>query len=333
MSEHVQINAIIPRIRYVANGTTSCFEFPFVIFQAEDLQVYINNELQPSSKYNVSGINETNGGAVNFITPPTKDSTITLMRNLTIKRTTDFQEGGYLRADILNDELDYQTACMQQITDNLNRSLVLPPYASDIDVNFQLPSPQSGKSLVWSKDGKKLENSNVEINILEETLKNYARTASDCVDQCTKLSENTAENSSVATQKASEAMEAATTAVNATVNKANTTMNNLSTTGKEQVVNLIMPSNQYVDLSMPTNATATSYTAPANGYFVIAMSAANRDYSLFFLNKSASSIGSSAIGVGGELYAFCPAKKGDNCQCYRNGTLKHCRFIYAQGEI
>ena len=110
-------------------------------------------------------------------------------------------------------------------------------------------------------------------------------------------------------------------------------MDNLSATGKEKIANLAMPSNQYVDLTTPADGSRSSYTAPATGYFVIAMTTATRDYSLYFFNTSSSHIGSSAVGVGGELYAFCPAKKGDICQCYRNGTLKHCRFIYAQGEI
>ena len=60
---------------------------------------------------------------------------------------------------------------------NLNRSMVLPPYAADTDVNLTLPTPSSGKAIVWNSEGTNLENSTVAINVLESTLKGYKESA------------------------------------------------------------------------------------------------------------------------------------------------------------
>ena len=127
---HIKLHGVKPRIQYVANGTLTTYEFPFVIFTNTDIQVYLNDILQMPETYTVSGIKDTNGGIVTFATPPTNGTIITITRDLSIERTTDFQDGGTLRADTLNDEFDYQTAYLQQVADSINRSMILPPYAT-----------------------------------------------------------------------------------------------------------------------------------------------------------------------------------------------------------
>ena len=83
---------------------------------------------------------------------------------MVIERTSDFQAGGAIRAEEMNYELDYRTACEQQLADDLSRSITLPPYVQDDGIDFSMPLPEAGKAIVWSADGKSLENSVVEIN-------------------------------------------------------------------------------------------------------------------------------------------------------------------------
>ncbi len=182
MTDHIKIMGGAPRIRYVADGTNKTFQFPFAIFNDENIAVYINDVLQTSRVYSVSISEQSTGGSVTFQSAPPTQSIITLTRNLSIERTTDFQEGHLLRAKALNDELDYQTACMQQLADNLNRSMVLPPYAIGNDVNLTLPLPNAGKAIVWNADGTNLENSTVDVNALESTIRSYKDTAQNAAD-------------------------------------------------------------------------------------------------------------------------------------------------------
>lgn len=165
MTEDIKINAISSRIRYIGDGITNTFSYLFPIFENKDMNVYIDDVLQ-SSGYTISGAGNSNGGEVKFNTAPTKGQTITLLRNLEIKRTSDFQESGAFRAKAINHELDYQIACLQQLSEQLNRTITFPPY-SQVQKSISLPVPQAGKALIWNDTESGLCNSTESINILE----------------------------------------------------------------------------------------------------------------------------------------------------------------------
>lgn len=239
---HIKLHGVKPRIQYVADGTLTTYEFPFVIFTNTDIQVYLNDILQTPETYTVSGVKNTNGGSITFIAPPPNGTIITITRDLSIERTTDFQEGGILRADTLNDEFDYQTACLQQVADSINRSMVLPPYATDTNVDLTLPTPSAGKAIVWNSDGTNLENSVVEVNALESTLRTYKESAESSATIATEKAtlasdkaDTATEQAQVATEKATLATQKATETANALSAKANTDMNNLTTAGKNNI--------------------------------------------------------------------------------------------------
>ncbi len=243
---HIKLHGVKPRIQYISDGTLTTYEFPFVIFSDADVQVYLNDTLQETGTYTVSGVRNTKGGCVVFITPPAQNTVITIMRNLTIERTTDFQEGGTLRSNILNDEFDYQTACLQQIADNLNRSMVLPPYATDTDVNLTLPTPSAGKAIVWNKDGTNLENSTVKVNELENTLKQYKEIAQTASSEAISAAQTAVQKADIATQKAEEA-------VSTVDNKVNIDFSNVTQENAHKLVgNRIWISGEY-DLSHTAN--------------------------------------------------------------------------------
>ena len=216
MTTHIKIQGVTPRIQYTADGVLTSYSFPFAIFHSGDINVYLNNTLQQSSAYQVTFTPSTAGGTITFYTAPANGVQITIVRNLSIERTSDFQEGGTLRANTLNDELDYQIACQQQIADTLNRSLVLPPYSADTGVDLTLPSPSAGKAIVWNSNGTKLENSTVAVNALESTLNTYktaaqnsATTAASKAYTATSQAQTATAQADIATTKAAEATAAA----------------------------------------------------------------------------------------------------------------------------
>ena len=318
---HIKLHGVKPRIQYVADGTLTTYEFPFVIFTNADIQVYLNDILQTPETYTVSGVKNTNGGSITFMTPPTNGTIITITRDLSIERTTDFQEGGALRADTLNDEFDYQTACLQQVADSINRSMVLPPYATDTNVDLTLPTPSAGKAIVWNSDGTNLENSTVEVNALESTLKGYKESAESAASTAT-------EKATIATDKAAEAVSTVST-------KANKDMDNLSTTGKKAVAHLPMPSSSYLDLTL--GSAGSTYFAPANGWYVIRKAASAAGQYWYFANESAGNLCYSITTHNNDqtVEAFIPAKSGDIIRANYNlgGSTTFFRFVYAEGEV
>ena len=338
MSNHIKIQGTSPRIQYVADGELNAYEFPFVIFNPSDINVYFNDKVQDSDTYTVAISKNTEGGEVSFETAPASGTIITIVRNLAIKRTSTFQEGGALRAKVLNNEFDYQMACQQQIADSLNRSMVLPPYAVDTDVDLTLPTPSAGKAIVWNKDGTNLENSAVKINELESTLKGYKESAESSATIATEKASIASDKADIATQKADIATEKATEAISTLASKANKDMDNLSTSGKAAIFTSIMPSNNYVDLTLPSAATDTYYTAPADGYFSLRIRTLTSCSSIVLNHSNGMRAVCFAPSHDLPCGAIMPVKKGDSVECYildysSNTTNNHFRFYYAGGAV
>ncbi len=153
MADHIQIGDITPRKRYVADGVQTLFTYPFPIFKAVDLEVYLDGALQETG-YEVSGAGHDLGGEVTFGTAPTMGVAVTLRRRLTIARQSDFQESGAFRARVINDELDFLTAALQQVADDTRRALQLSP--TDPDAVLTLPdrAARGGTFLAFDAEGK-----------------------------------------------------------------------------------------------------------------------------------------------------------------------------------
>jgi hypothetical protein len=126
MDQHITIGDIAPRVQYAADGIQASFPFGFPIFTEADLEVRLDNLMQRSG-YTVIGAGLSGGGSVQFAVPPPLGAMVTLRRHLAIARTTDFHESGILRARVLNDELDYQVAALQEMSETLGGTLHLDP--------------------------------------------------------------------------------------------------------------------------------------------------------------------------------------------------------------
>ena len=303
MSENIEIKAIIPRIRYIANGVNTEFEFTFPIFKSSNMKVYIGDTLQTEG-YSVNIYEDNAGGKVVFSTAPANNSIITLMRNLSIERTTDFQEGSALRANVLNQEFDYQLACIQEVADNINRTMVMPPYAVDTDVNFTLPPPAAGKAIVWASDGKNLENSTIAVNELESTLRGYKEVAE--------------EKASIATSKADIATEQATLAITTVSSKLKTDGSNADngifenildkaqSTSKQTIVGWGMP-----DLDTGVSVSASGFTSTKKQWLCILTGASNNQYFNIRVNNILISTIYSSSNTSNNTSSWYPLDVGD----------------------
>jgi len=153
---HIKINPVIPKVQYTGNGSTTIFPYEFAIFDESEMIVYFGDEVQETG-YTVSGAGQTAGGSVTFDTAPAEGVIVTLMRNITIERVTDFQEGGTFRPKNINDELDRITAVEQQLEEGLQRALKVHPTSPIADLTLSEPVPK--RALKWNEDGTGIESS------------------------------------------------------------------------------------------------------------------------------------------------------------------------------
>lgn len=156
MTEHIQINDTSPRIQYTANGVQAAFTYPFAIFANDDLEVSFG-AVQQTTGFSITGAGSSTGGTVTFDTAPPNATLITLRRVLGLERTSDFQADGIIRAKTLNDELDYQVAAIQQVSEQVSRAIVRPATSAST-ASLTLPDPVAGKAIGWNSDATGLTN-------------------------------------------------------------------------------------------------------------------------------------------------------------------------------
>lgn len=99
------ISSQVPIIGYVANGVTKSFAFPFAILSSKDLKVKVGADVVTTG-FSIAGVGDRNGGSVTFTAAPASLTPIILYREVTLDRTTDYQENGDLLAIVLDDDLD-----------------------------------------------------------------------------------------------------------------------------------------------------------------------------------------------------------------------------------
>jgi len=126
MSEHIRIGDVAPRTQFVADGIQTVFPYPFPIFDAGDLEIRLD-ALVANGGFSIAGAGDSAGGTVTFAEPPANGVRVTLRRVLPVSRSTDFQENGVLRANTLNDELDYQVAALQEAKEAISTTIRLAP--------------------------------------------------------------------------------------------------------------------------------------------------------------------------------------------------------------
>ena len=160
-----------PRIQFTADGEQKEFHFNFTIYEPENVKVYIEDELQTSG-YSLSQIKEAPGGTVTFQTAPETGKLITIYRDLELKRTTDFKEGGPFRSSKVNAEFDYQLSCLEQLEDSIGRTVTFPQYAP-MNMNINLPMPDAGKSIIWNEQENSLINSQYQFDDVINQSRDY----------------------------------------------------------------------------------------------------------------------------------------------------------------
>lgn len=106
--------------RLAVNSGQTVFPFAWPIYAATDLAVHrlsggVLTRLAYGADYSVTGTNQQTGGTVVMTTAPSTSDTIIITSNQVIERTTDFQNGGDLPAQSLDDEFNRMVIDLQQL--------------------------------------------------------------------------------------------------------------------------------------------------------------------------------------------------------------------------
>ena len=150
-----------PLNEYTANGATTVFAYTFEVPTEDDLTVYVDG-VEQTSGFTVSGVGDGSGGAVTFTTAPADQSVVLLLRGMSAKRDTDYQNSGDFRADTVNDDFDNLWLFQQQLKRILDyQGLLFPETESRTPAINALPSPAPGQVLTWQANGS-LNNSLIE---------------------------------------------------------------------------------------------------------------------------------------------------------------------------
>lgn len=156
------------RAEYTASGGQVLFTFTFKIYTTADILVYLTpagqtyddttDLLALTTDYTVV-INGDNGGDLTLVAAASAGDRITIVRDLAIDRTTDYQTGGDLAADTLDADQDYQTYLVGDRKLQIDRCFQLPKSVQGVSTS--VPTPDPGKLIGWNDAGDAIENKNI----------------------------------------------------------------------------------------------------------------------------------------------------------------------------
>jgi hypothetical protein len=151
-----------PRINYsVAEGVTqTTFSVPFEFFEDGDLTVYVDGvEKTITTDYSVTGGDGSTGtiqfvtadpGETQQVTGASGGSTVTIVRDIPIERTTDFTAGADINRAALNTQLDTIIGLIADVDDRASRSLQLNDYETAASVTLPSLDSRKGYTLAFN---------------------------------------------------------------------------------------------------------------------------------------------------------------------------------------
>ncbi|EDR5177744.1 hypothetical protein CEH78_003729 [Salmonella enterica] len=115
---------------YIANGSTTVFPYRFLLNQASDLRVTADGK-KVTYGFNVSGEGNPSGGQITFSLPPASGTKIAIIRNIPLRRDTEYQDNGDLLASTINADFDRLWMAVQGV--DAVKDLALSRTGQDVD--------------------------------------------------------------------------------------------------------------------------------------------------------------------------------------------------------
>lgn len=167
------VNDVTPRNQYAATAGQATFIYSFPIFADSDLKVYHTlsgataddaaDILALTTDYTVTGAGDTDGGTVVLNSGAAIGDIITIVRDVPVARTTDYQTAGDFLADTVNDDMDKLVMMVQQQEDSLASRILKFQESSNLSgVSTKLPTPVANEFLRWNAALTALEGVKIE---------------------------------------------------------------------------------------------------------------------------------------------------------------------------
>lgn len=132
---------------YVGTGDVNSYTFPFRVFAAGQVKVYVraadaaSGTLLDTTQYSVtlaSASAQTVGGTVTLSSPLAAGAKLVILSNIPYTQLLALQNQGAFNAEDLNGAWDKNTALIQQVLDTLNRAVLAPELGDDTPEAFML---------------------------------------------------------------------------------------------------------------------------------------------------------------------------------------------------
>lgn len=112
-------------ISYIGNGSTTNFDYDFLVLDASHLKAYFGDVLQTSG-YTVGGVGSSGGGVVSFTSAPPAGTNVVLVRNVPFLQLTDYRPYDAFPAESHERALDVLTMMAQELKGELERTIQRP---------------------------------------------------------------------------------------------------------------------------------------------------------------------------------------------------------------
>ena len=143
-------------VTYSATGSQTVFTYPFKIFAAADLQVFVKDTVTGLTAqkilnvdYTVAGVGLTNGGTVIFYVAPSGTQQVSISRGMPFLQSQAYVQGGPFPAKSHEDSLDKIVMEIQGLN---SRAIKAPSGMFDLALPTPAPSP-AGLYLRWNANG------------------------------------------------------------------------------------------------------------------------------------------------------------------------------------
>jgi len=157
------ISSTTVRNSYSGDGSTTAFSYTFKIFADSDLQVIIRSSTGSettktiSTHYNVSGAGDASGGSVTFTSGniPASGETVVLRRAVPQTQAIDYIANDPFPAESHEEGLDRATMNIQQMQEELNRSIKLSRTNTMTSTEFTIgATDRANKILAFDSSGE-----------------------------------------------------------------------------------------------------------------------------------------------------------------------------------
>ena len=109
----------------VANGLTTSFPYQFMIADADDITVEVD-DIIVTTGFAVTGVGSPTGGAIEFAVAPANGSTVLRYLDPVLKRVEDYQQLGDFNSETIDLDLDRIWLAIQSFQARVGRAIKLP---------------------------------------------------------------------------------------------------------------------------------------------------------------------------------------------------------------